>query len=709
MDWKLFELNPKPVLVYGVNSQRVLKVNQAFCKKYGYSESEASSLTIPQLHPEEQRKWAKKALEDIQEDSSSRNHLWRHISKDGEQFFVEISSHSYSYEEVNARMVFIHDVTERIEAERKAQKAFDELNHHVNNSPLGMVKWNADFEIIEWNDRAAEKMGYSSEEVMGKTPYDFNYHSADELETVEQEMDYLISGKKEKSRYDVKLYDKNSELIDLRVHASARRNDDGALISVITFLEEVTEQKKIQLRYQRLFENANDGIFLMEKDRFIECNEQVCTIFGCSKNEILGNTPADFSPEYQPDGEPSLQKARKVINKSLTEGPQVFYWQHQRKDGSLIDTEVSLNSVSLGENIYIQAVVRDVTKQKENERKLRRSEELFRNLFLQAPSAMVMVDTENNVSKINKSFEDLFGYTEEEVLGQNLDEVLSSGDGAPKMSNDGLHGNRLYTDIKRYTKDGEELDLLLSIIPVHLDGEPIAGFGIYMDISEQKEYERKLKQSVHDKKILLEEIHHRVKNNLAIVSGLLQMQVMSVDDERLASYLQNSQLRIQSMSIVHEMLYQSKTLSEIEMDSYIEKLVRVITNTLQPEDKDIDVNVSSEDFWLNINQAIPCALIVNELVTNSFEYAFEGRDSGQLDVAISKKEDMVRVQVQDDGIGLPENFEEMRKTSLGMSLIENLTKQLETEIEIESGDWGSEFEFTFIKADKPGSSSSGKI
>jgi two-component sensor histidine kinase len=187
------------------------------------------------------------------------------------------------------------------------------------------------------------------------------------------------------------------------------------------------------------------------------------------------------------------------------------------------------------------------------------------------------------------------------------------------------------------------------------------------------------------------------------------MQVMSVDDERLASYLQNSQLRIQSMSIVHEMLYQSKTLSEIEMDSYIEKLVRVITNTLQPEDKDIDVNVSSEDFWLNINQAIPCALIVNELVTNSFEYAFEGRGSGQLDVTIAKKEDMVRVQVRDDGIGLPENFEEMRKTSLGMSLIENLTKQLETEIEIDSGDWGSEFEFSFIKTDKPGSSSSGKI
>jgi PAS domain S-box-containing protein len=709
MDWKLFDLNPNPVLVYEVNSQRVLKVNQAFCKKYGYSENEASSLTIPQLHPEGEREEAKKVLKELQKKSCAKNHLWRHISKDGEEFFVDISSHPYTSEGRKARMVFIHDVTERIEAERKAQKAFKELNHHVNNSPLGMVKWNADFEIIEWNGRAAEKMGYSSEEVMGKTPYYFEYHSDDELETVEQEMDNLISGVKDKSRYDVKLYDKNSELIDLRVHASARRNDEGGLISVITFLEEVTEQKKIQLRYQRLFENANDGIFLMEKDRFIECNEQVCNIFGCRKDEIIGNTPADFSPEYQPDGKSSLQKARNVIDKALSEGPQVFYWQHQRKDGSLIDTEVSLNSVSLGEDIYVQAVVRDITKQKENERKLRRSEELFRNLFLQAPSAMVMVDTENKVSKINKSFEQLFGYTEEEVLGQNLDEILSSGDDAPKMSSDGLQGKRLYTDIKRYTKCGEELDLLLSIIPVHLDGEPIAGFGIYVDISEQKEYERKLKQSVHDKKILLEEIHHRVKNNLAIVSGLLQMQVMSVDDERLTSYLQNSQLRIQSMSIVHEMLYQSKTLSEIEMDSYIEKLVQVIGSTLQPEDKDINVNVSSEDFWLNINQAIPCALIVNELVTNSFEYAFEGKDSGRIDVEVSKKDDIVEIGVIDNGIGLPENFEEMRQTSLGMSLIENLTKQLETGIEIDSGDNGSKFKFAFKKADKPGSSSSGKI
>ncbi|MCW9708866.1 PAS domain S-box protein [Fodinibius salsisoli] len=711
MEQELFELNPNPVFIFELDSLQIVKVNQAFIKKYGYREKEALKLRLTDIQSSngvagglDEMTSGYKNPEIIREDSVE------HISKDGEHFYVMISSHPITFKNKRARIVFIHDVTDRVEAEQKAQKAFDELSQHVNNSPLGMIKWSSSFEIIEWSDRISEIIGYSREEVLGKTPYFFQFYSEDDLQIVENEMSAIQAGEKNKTRTDIKIYRPDGKLIDLRVHASAIRDNNDQLISTITFVEEITRQKRMRLRYQRLFENANDGIFLMKGDTFIACNQQVCNIFGCTKDEILGQTPADFSPEYQPDGNPSLEQARKVIDKALTEGPQVFPWRHQKKDGTLIDTEISLNSISLDEDGgYVQAIVRDVTKQNKDQEELRRSEELFRKLFLEAPSAMVMVDTQNKVTKVNQSFEQLFGFEKDELLGRDLDQILGSDEDAPRMTEEGLKGQELYMDIQRYNKEGEKLDLLLSIIPVYLDDKPIAGFGIYVDISDQKRYERELKRSLDEKQVLLEEIHHRVKNNLAIVSGLLQMQMLSVEEPRLTSYLQDSQLRIKSMAIVHEMLYQSEKLSQINMDSYVKKLVRVISNTLSPENKNIQVEVKCNECTLNINQAIPCALNINELITNSFEYAFKGRQKGLIEVKVIEKEGVITVEVKDDGVGLADNFDELRKTSLGISLIENLVKQLDANLDIDTGEWGTAISFSFNKADVGGSSSSGRV
>ena len=711
MDHLLFDLNPSPVLIYQPDTLRILEVNNAFCRKYGYTEDEIREMTIRDIRPAEDLDILEEALDDLQDEGISKSGMVRHKAKDGELFFVNVNSHAYSYKGEKVRVVVIHDVTERVEAEQRAQEAFDELNHHVTHSPLALIKWDSDFCITQWSQRAYEITGYSEEEVKGEAPHLFNIYG-DDREIVEQHMGYLISGEKDKTNFELKMYRKDGSLADLRVHASVLRDDEDSLVSVLTFVEDITQQKKTELRYQRLFENANDGIFIMQDGKFIECNDQVLNIYGCSsRDEILGKTPADFSPEYQPDGQRSDEKAGKKISKALADEPQVFEWKHLRQDGTEIDVEVSLNRMELIGDVYIQAIVRDLTEQKKAQEQLRRSEKLFRKLFLKAPGAMVMVDNDNKVLMVNHSFEELFGYTQEELKGRDIDEVIVGDDQeqTPRMPGDEFKDGRFYEDVVRYGKDGDKRTLLLGAIPVYLDGEPIAGFGIYIDITEQKENEEKLKKSLDEKRVLLEEIHHRVKNNLAIVSGLLQMQVLSVNNDRLTNYLQNSQLRIQSMAIVHEMLYQSETLSEIKMDTYIEKLVTEISDTLAPEHKQIDLNVACDEFVLNINQAIPCALCINEMITNCYDFAFEGRSEGQIEVIVNQDDDLIDLTVRDDGVGLPENFEEMRRTSLGMSLIENLTRQLETEVDIDSGEWGTSFQFAFRKTDKPGSSSSGRV
>jgi len=710
MDRLLFDLNPSPVLIYDLDSLDILEANNAFKEKYGYADDELEGLTRMALRPAEDVDVLNKVLDDLDENGINKSDVVRHRSKVGEVFYVKVSSHSYPYNGKNARLVVIYDITDRVEAEEKAKRAFDELNHHVNHSPLAMIKWNSAFEVTQWSERAREITGFDEDAVLGKTPGILKFYE-DDMKVVQKNMDYLLTGEGDKTKFEVKMYRGDGQLIDLRVHASVLRNAQNDIISVLTFIEDITEQKMTELRYQRLFENANDGIFIMKDGRFIECNQQVLEIYGCDEEDIIGATPADFSPEYQPDGEKSSVKAHRKIEKAQNGDPQVFEWKHMKKDGTLIDTEVGLNKLELVGQVYVQAIVRDLTKQKKAQQQIRRSEELFRKLFLKAPGAMIMVDKENRVKMVNQSFEELFGYTKEELVDKDLDEAIVSRKqrgGNPRMPGVDFKEGKLYKDVVRYTKSGEPRDVLLGAIPVFLDDEPIAGFGIYIDITEQKEYERKLKRSVEEKRVLLEEIHHRVKNNLAIISGFLQLQSFEIEDDKTREVLNDSQLRIQSIAIVHELLYQSKNFVDISFEEYLNRLIQTVKNTLPLDHQHIDINIDASGVSLDINQAIPCAILINELVTNAYKHAFNGHESGEISISLHEKDGRINVMVKDNGIGLPEGFDIRNQTSIGMNLIQTLTEQLDGNLEV-CNDGGGCFKVNFEKTSKQKKSKLEKI
>lgn len=812
MDQFLFNLNPNPVIIYEKGSLRILKANKSFRQKYGYTESEIEDLFLKDIRPEEKRDELNDALDKLNTEGVSEANIIHHESKNGEIFYLNISSHEYAYDSREARIVFIYDVTDRVKAEQKAQKAFSELDHHIKESPLAMVKWDREFNIVGWSKRAQEIIGYTKKEVLGKSVEVINFHTPNDRSVVEKNIENVVSGEQDQSKFDITIENKMGDSVHLRVHGSALRDDEKNLISMLTFLEDITEQKKTEqkyqrlfenandgillakrdkwvecndklldilgatredvlgkspvdfspeeqpdgakssekidqkiqsaldgkpqvfewqhvkkdgtpievevslnrlvlaqevyvqaiirdlteqkkaeLKFQRLFENANDGIFLMKRAQFIECNDEVCNIYGCSKSEIIGCTPIDFSPEFQPDGRRSDEKAQEKISKALAGKPQVFEWKHTRKNGTPIDTEVSLNSLELGDEVYVQAIVRDLTEQKKAQKKLRRSEEMFRKLFLKAPGALVMVDEENKVKMVNQSFEQLFGYSEEELLGKDIDKVIVSEDeyhSTPRMPGNEFKEGKFYNDVVRYTKDGEPRHILLGAIPVYLDNEPIAGFGIYIDVTEQKENERKLKQSLKEKQVLLEEIHHRVKNNLAIISGFLQLQAFEIDDEKTREVLNDSELRIQSIAIVHEMLYQSEDFIDISFETYVTRLINTMKNTLPLDHQHIDVEVETDGVSMDINQAIPCAILINELVTNSYKHAFSKKESGTIWIKLRDTEDQISVEVKDNGVGLPEKFSIEDQTSIGMNLIQTLTEQLNGSLEVISGNGG---------------------
>jgi len=231
------------------------------------------------------------------------------------------------------------------------------------------------------------------------------------------------------------------------------------------------------------------------------------------------------------------------------------------------------------------------------------------------------------------------------------------------------------------------IDVFIYGVPVVVEGKKIAMYAIYMDITDRIQAENRIKQSLKEKELLLAEIHHRVKNNLAVITGLLELQQHSIESEEAKDALRDSQMRINSMALIHEKLYQHDTLSDIDFGVYIKELIDVIVKSHTEKEKTVGIKMKSDPVQLPITKAIPCGLIINEIVTNSMKYAFpESHKNPRIEATLTMKENMATIQISDNGVGLPKPFEEIGKGSLGTLLIRTLISQLDANLEVDGSD-----------------------
>lgn len=203
-----------------------------------------------------------------------------------------------------------------------------------------------------------------------------------------------------------------------------------------------------------------------------------------------------------------------------------------------------------------------------------------------------------------------------------------------------------------------------------------------------------LQESLNDKEILLKEIHHRIKNNLAIMSGLFELQLEGVENEETKKVLRNSQSRLKSMALVHDKLYQTSNLTDIQMSQYITELVRSLRNTFIGMNQEIDLEFDFDDISLDIEQAIPCGLLVNEIVVNTFKHAFNNRRSGVINISMKRQNGTIKLIIGDNGEGIPDDVDLKNSSSLGMMLIDTFKKQLGASMEISNTN-GTQFSITF--------------
>ena len=308
---------------------------------------------------------------------------------------------------------------------------------------------------------------------------------------------------------------------------------------------------------------------------------------------------------------------------------------------------------------------------------------------------------------ISPSVKELLGYEPEEFLKGGAQFVLEKihPDDVEMMQKEleKLFSEEMHEMIARdnefriLTKDGRYkwLNDRRSLI-TSKNNEPIAIVGNVMDISERKEYESTIDKSLKEKEILLQEIHHRVKNNLAIISSLIELQKDGLSDE-MRGVFQETQTRIRSIALVHEKLYQSERLAEIDISEYVSELSRMITQTFTGKKRDIEFREDIDSIKISIINAVPLGLLINELLSNSFKHAFNGTSKGIVKISFKKGKGEYIISVEDNGVGLPDGFNIDEQASMGMTLVRTLTRQVQGKLKITSDEW-TRFEITFPSA-----------
>lgn len=465
--------------------------------------------------------------------------------------------------------------------------------------------------------------------------------------------------------------------------ASVIRDDAGEPVQLMASFVDVSGRvraeealRRSDQRYRDLFEQAQDGILLADEDgRCFDFNAGVTALTGYTKTELAGMHLRDLAaPEYR------LPLFR--VLPAGTSFEREVRWIH--KDGRTILIDMRARKLTDG---CLLMIVRDVTERRRVEEEARRTRDLLRTVIDCSPDGIFLKDAENRFVLVNQTMAALAGRRPEEMSGRTqrdfFDLEVVSARSHPGLASceEGdrlaLSGEMVQADRVILTgSDGvRRIFSTLKRPLVDDQGQAYGVVGYTQDITDQCEADARQRRSIEEKETLLKEVHHRVKNNLQIVASLLHFQAKQVSDPENRQAFEAVRRRLQAMILVHERLYESHDLTRVEFGQYARSLVAALTAGLSGSAR-VRLSLNVADFVLPVDLALPSGLILCELLTNVFKYAYPDGEEGWAAVDASACDGAVTLSVRDGGAGFPPGFDPTATATFGWRLVASLARQL---------------------------------
>jgi PAS domain S-box-containing protein len=613
---------------------------------------------------------------------------------------------------------FISDITSNKHHELELEKSRESYKNLIESSPDGIFIHDKKGELLFANPSVLKMLGVNSLEEFGPKSI-FDYSLPEDLKIYRRRIRQLFEGR-DLPFIDTKIRRPNGSILE--VESKPILFSYQGKSSILVFCRDISYQrqlekeqvraqiaeeanKKLQLEIEqrqrterqlqttqkytrRLIDSSLDMICASDKENFItEFNLAAQRTFGYNAQEVIGK-PITFlfqSPRQW------TQVYDELINGSAAYAGEIA---SQKKNGEVFISFLSASVLKndFGEVIGTMGVSRDISELKKTEEQINIQAAKLNSIIESSTHYIWTFNRDLNLTSFNDNYAQMmfrrYGFMVE--VGTHL--FKGKFVSTPEHNDfwmirslaafSGIPQNFETSFFHPDTGTTSWMEVFLNpIYGVDKKVNEISGIG--HDITEKKLSEEKIRQSLKEKEVLLKEVHHRVKNNLQVISSILNLQSSYVKDRKTLEILRESQNRIKSMAFIHESLYQTKDFSSINFSEYVTNLSNNLVHSYQNFEDQVDLDMKIQDVYLNLDIAIPCGLIINEILSNALKYAFPNNRSGKIHINLSHKDQEITLIIRDNGVGLPAHIDYKNTESLGLQLVVTLVDQLGGSIKLD--------------------------
>lgn len=662
-------------------------------------------------------------------EGESQFFYWKHAKINGTQFDSEVSINSFNVEKETYVQVIVRDITQRKLAEEEKNQSIKSYFEIFNSSSDLIFIVSSQGEVIDVNQPVLDTYEMVKSQIVG-----IQFEKLGDLQIISDD-DLIKIGKAwsgESQKFDWHCKTEKGKVVPLEMilHPGTYFGKEVIIASGRDITERLNNEKimrQSEARFRTLAAHAPIGIFLTDKTgKAVYINENLKELaYYPSIDGFMENWLSKVHPEDK-------KRVKRNIEIAEKDNHQHYEYRVIPKDGDqrYVKAQVNLLKDPNGNILGRVGIIEDITgefeaaelvKEAEKEklraefaeettRKLQKeidvriaaekelesTKEFNQYIIGSSIDMIIATNIKGDITEFNKAATDGFGYESTKIIGALVDQLFANDKDKEYILKQVFEDGKWSGEVlcKRADKSTFTSYLSASVL-VDRDKDIIGTMGVLRDITEIKKAEEELKNNVHQKEILLKEVHHRVKNNLQVINSILNLQIGYIEDNKTLAVIRDCQDRIRSMAFIHESLYQKEDFAEVNFSEYLQNLCNNLKYSYMTPNRNILLDFDIEEIYLSLDTAIPCGLIVNELVSNSFKYAFKNQKRGCIKVSIAKGKDNDKLLVvHDSGQGLPQHLNIETNDSLGLQLVWTLVDQIDGEIKYEYAN-GSKFVINF--------------